>query len=118
MHSCRCVRALLEHGTDVERECEGGQTALILATEHGNAECVRALLDAGANRSHITAVSFFLSHSQTNSVLMYHCYCGDYNQWSFKQYHTQCDDDVLNIRLAASQVPNIIFQYKRFSTTA
>lgn len=53
------MRALLEHGTEVERECVGGQTALILATEHGSAECVRALLDAGANRSHITAVSFF-----------------------------------------------------------
>lgn len=69
MHTYRCVRALLEHGVDVERERVGGQTALILAAEHGRAECVRALLDAGANRSHITAVSF-LSHSQRNGVSM------------------------------------------------
>lgn len=70
MHACRCVRALLEHGTEVERECVRGRTALILAIEHGNAECVRALLDAGANRSHITAVSF-LSHSQRSVSMLF-----------------------------------------------
>lgn len=57
MFVCRCVQALLGRGAEVERECVGGQTALILASEHGSVECVRVLLAAGANRSHVTAVS-------------------------------------------------------------
>lgn len=78
MNTYRCVRALLELGTEVERECVGGQTALILTSEHGSTECVRALLDAGANRSHITAVSFFITLTEKQGIDSI-CPCGDHD---------------------------------------
>lgn len=60
----RCVRALIQCGGDVEREDSRGRTPLFLACEQGHVECVKLLLDAGADRSHVTTVS---SHSCTVS---------------------------------------------------
>lgn len=85
---------------EVEHECVGGQTALILATEHGSAECVRALLDAGANRSHITGVSFLLLVFFCSSSSVSICSCGDHNERLFKQYHMKGSVFVLNISTA------------------
>ncbi len=53
----RCVRALVKCGVDLERECSQGRTPLYLACEQGHVECVKVLLDAGADCSHVTSVS-------------------------------------------------------------
>lgn len=54
----RCVRALVKCGADLERECSQGRTPLYLACEQGHVESVKVLLDAGADCSHVTTVSF------------------------------------------------------------
>lgn len=56
----RCVKALVKCGADLEKECSQGRTPLYLACEQGHLECVKVLLDAGADRSHVTTVSFQL----------------------------------------------------------
>lgn len=43
------VRALLEHGANVNARQEGGWTALHAASQNGDAEMVRLLIAAGAN---------------------------------------------------------------------
>ncbi len=45
------VRVLLRNGADVDGRDQDGQTALMVAAQHGEAECVRVLLEGGANRS-------------------------------------------------------------------
>lgn len=45
------VRVLLRNGADVDGLDANGQTALMVAAQHGEAECVRHLLEAGANRT-------------------------------------------------------------------
>lgn len=45
------VRVLLLHGADVDALDEHGQTALMIAAQHGEFECVRLLLEAGADRA-------------------------------------------------------------------
>jgi len=54
----RCVKALVKCEADLEKECLQGRTPLYLACEQGHVECVKVLLDAGADRSHVTTVSF------------------------------------------------------------
>ncbi len=44
------VRVLLRNGADVNALDERGQTALMIAAQHGEFECVRLLLEAGADR--------------------------------------------------------------------
>lgn len=44
------VRVLLRNGADVDGRDQHGQTALMVAAQHGEAECVRLLVEAGANR--------------------------------------------------------------------
>jgi len=43
------VRALLEHGADVNARQEGGWTALHAASQNGDVEMVRLLIAAGAD---------------------------------------------------------------------
>lgn len=43
------VSVLLSCGAEVDARDEQGQTALIIAAQHGSVECVRLLLEAGAN---------------------------------------------------------------------
>ena len=45
------VRVLLSRGADINATNENGQTALIVAAQHGEVECLRLLLEAGANRT-------------------------------------------------------------------
>lgn len=45
------MRVLLLHGADVDALDEHGQTALMIAAQHGEFECVRLLLEAGADRA-------------------------------------------------------------------
>ncbi len=52
-------------GVDLERECSQGRTPLYLACEQGRVECVKVLLDAGADCSHVTSVSFQI-HTDTS----------------------------------------------------
>lgn len=52
------MKALVKCGADLEKECSQGRTPLYLACEQGHLECVKVLLDAGADRSHVTTVSF------------------------------------------------------------
>ena len=45
------VRVLLSRGADVDGTDEHGQTALMIAAQHGEVESVRLLLEAGADRA-------------------------------------------------------------------
>ncbi|MCE9558039.1 MAG: ankyrin repeat domain-containing protein [Armatimonadetes bacterium] len=45
------VRVLLRHGADIDALDEDGQTALMIAAQHGEFESVRLLLEAGADRA-------------------------------------------------------------------
>ena len=45
------VRVLLSRGADINAPNENGQTALMVAAQHGEVECLRLLLEAGANRT-------------------------------------------------------------------
>ena len=47
----RIVRLLLRAGANKDLVDNGGNTALTLAADHGNAEIVRVLLAAGADRT-------------------------------------------------------------------
>lgn len=63
------VRVLLRNGADVDGLDANGQTALMVAAQHGEAECVRLLLEAGANRtlkdrSGKTALDYAQSHAK------------------------------------------------------
>ncbi|KAL4659480.1 cortactin-binding protein 2-like [Arapaima gigas] len=62
----RCVEELAPRA-DVNRAAAGGQTALFLASESGSAECVRALLEAGADRTLVTADSWTALHAAVSS---------------------------------------------------
>ncbi len=49
--SPKSVEVLLRNGADVNALNEHGQTALMLAAQHGEPECVRLLLNGGADRT-------------------------------------------------------------------
>ncbi|KPP66245.1 cortactin-binding protein 2-like, partial [Scleropages formosus] len=92
----RCVEELAPHA-DVNRAAAGGQTALFLASESGSPECVRALLEAGADRTLVTAVGFLSatsSHapnparnvsSASFKPAMLHCHSNSPSSWAAQQ---------------------------------
>lgn len=51
----RCVELLVPH-VDMNRAATSGQTPLFLACRAGNSDCVRVLLDAGADYAAVTEV--------------------------------------------------------------
>lgn len=58
MSSPRCAELLIMYHANVNHAAERGETPLYLACENGNDQCVKLLLEAGANRSARTCVSF------------------------------------------------------------
>lgn len=53
----RCAELLIMYHADINHAAEKGETPLYLACRNGNNECVKLLLEAGADRSAETCVS-------------------------------------------------------------
>lgn len=64
---CRCVEVLARYTTDVDHAGVAGETPLYLASVNGSVECVRILLDAGADHTHTTNVSTVTFHCAIKS---------------------------------------------------
>lgn len=57
---CRCIELLTAYDANINHAAAGGQTPLYLACKNGNKECIKLLLEAGADRSIKTRVSTHL----------------------------------------------------------
>ena len=61
----RCAELLIMYHADVNHAAERGETPLYLACANGNNECVKLLLEAGADRSAKTCVSLKVYFSKS-----------------------------------------------------
>ena len=46
------VKLLIENGADVDQTCNGGITALLIASSHGYFDIVKYLIEKGADLNH------------------------------------------------------------------
>jgi len=54
---CRCAELLIMYQADINHAAERGQTPLYLACKNGNNDCIKLLLESGADRTLKTSVS-------------------------------------------------------------
>lgn len=54
---CRCAELLIMYQADINHAAERGQTPLYLACKNGNNDCIKLLLESGADRTVKTSVS-------------------------------------------------------------
>lgn len=53
----RCAELLIMYQADINHAAERGQTPLYLACKNGNNDCIKLLLEGGADRTVKTSVS-------------------------------------------------------------
>ncbi len=69
------IAILLDHSAYIDAESPNGSTPLMMAAMYGNAECVKMLLEAGAdptlkNQQRLSAVDFAINASRTDSLTL------------------------------------------------
>lgn len=66
---CRCIELLTAYDANIHHAAAGGQTPLYLACKNGSKECIKLLLEAGADRSMKTGVSTHLGGCAVTFVI-------------------------------------------------
>jgi ankyrin repeat protein len=79
------IEILLDHSAYIDAESPNGSTPLMMAAMYGNAECVRLLLDGGAdptliNQAGLTASDFAKRVSRLDSVALIEAAVKKWNQ--------------------------------------
>lgn len=66
---CRCIELLTAYDANINHTAAGGQTPLYLACKNGNKDCIKLLLEAGADQSIKTRVSTHLGEFTMTFVI-------------------------------------------------